>query len=532
MSVALFRVILGTLACTGLAGCGLATRMSEISDVFAEARHALQQRHEKFSHVAGNAEGSHAARLAAQEVDRPWLAGKAQPLAREIALPSILRTDVPASLVFSGGALDLPAIARRITAATNIPVHIRPEALLPADAFLPRLASNGAASVTALTGVELEAGPQPLARLLDGVGARLGVLWRYQNNRIEFYRTETRAYSVAALALSASTQASLGLASGDSGKGFVSTSHTRLDSGEHDVFAVLKARIEPFLTRSGVVVAQPGASASIVVTDTPQVLDAVASYLDRENRTMLRRVRLVFEELTVDAHDTAEVAFDWGLVFASAQAAASLVTSGPVTAAASTLGAQASAGPFSGSEAVIKALSQAGRVVRHSSMPVITLNRRPVTHAVRTTFSYIDSVQTAALAGAQGMALPSVSVSQREQTVGSLLTLVPDVQDDGQILLSLAYDNTVAQPLRSVTFGSKNSDPLQLQQIAIDGNGTVQQVSLQPGQPLVISGFNRLRHESSGRRLNPDVPLIAGGSDKAATQQLTTVIIITAQIEE
>ncbi len=529
---AILRPILVVLGCAGLAGCTLASRMSEIGDVFSEARQAIQQRHEKFSHAAGNAGSNQAARQAAQEINRPWLAGKAQSLARDIALPAVLRTDVPTSLVFSGGPLDLSAIARRIAAATDIPVHVRPDALLPAEAFLPRLGGSTAVPIATLTTAELEGGAQPLARLLDGIAARLGVLWRYQNDRIEFYRTETRAFSIAALTLAASTQASLGLASGDSGKGFVSSSQTRLDSGEHDVFAVMRARLEPFLTRSGVVVAQPGASASIVVTDTPQVLDAIASYLDRENRTMLRRVRLVFEELTVDANDTAEVAFDWGLVFASAQAAASLVTSGPVTAAASALGAQAGSGPFSGSEAVIKALSQAGRVVRHSSMPVITLNRRPVTHAVRTTFSYIDSVQTAALASTPGMAIPSVSVSQREQTVGSLLTLVPDVQDDGQILLSLAYDNTVAQPLRSVTFGSKNSDPLQLQQIAIDGNGTVQQVSLQPGQPLVISGFNRLRHESAGRRLNRDVPLALGGGDKAATQQLTTVIIITAQVEE
>src|SRR3546814_18738259 len=102
-----------------------------------------------------------------------------------------------------------------------------------------------------------------------------------------------------------------------------------------------------------------------------------------------------------------------------------------------------------------KAWGRVGRVVRRSSFPVLTQNRRPVTHAVRTTFSYIDKVQTTALGQSAGVALPSVSVSQREETVGSLLTLVPDAQDDGQILLSVAYDNQVAQPLHSVMFGRK-----------------------------------------------------------------------------
>src|SRR5690554_7731825 len=129
------------------------------------------------------------------------------------------------------------------------------------------------------------------------------------------------------------------------------------------------------------------------------------------------------------------------------------------------------------------------------------------------------------------MALPSVSCSQREETVGSMLTLVPDAQDDGQILLTVAYDNTVAQPLKSVTFGDKDN-PLQLQQITIDGNGTVQQVALQPGQPLLISGFDRTHEETEGRRLNPGIPLALGGSDRASSQQLTTVMVVTAQLEE
>jgi hypothetical protein len=180
---------------------------------------------------------------------------------------------------------------------------------------------------------------------------------------------------------------------------------------------------------------------------------------------------------------------------------------------------------------VIRALSKVGKIVRRSSVPVLTLNRRPVTHAVRTTFSYIDQVQTTALASGTGMALPSVSVSQRDETVGSVLTLMPDAQGNGQVLLSVAYDNTVAQPLKSVTFGDKNN-PLQLQQITVDGNGTVQQVLLYPGQPLVISGFDRIQEQAEGRRLNPGLPVILGGSDHASSQRLMTVIVMSAQVEE
>jgi hypothetical protein len=168
-------------------------------------------------------------------------------------------------------------------------------------------------------------------------------------------------------------------------------------------------------------------------------------------------------------------------------------------------------------------------------VPVLTLNRRPVTHAVRTTFSYIDRVQSTAVPGmtADGAnsSLPAVSISQKEETVGSFLTLVPDVQDDGQILLSVAYDNAVAQPLKTVTFGERGNQ-VQVQQITVDGNGTVQQIELRPGQPVIVSGFDRSQDQHDRQRLAPGLPLATGGQDSAATERVTTLILITAQVEE
>jgi len=524
---AALRGAMAVSLCGALSACALGDKLRQVASSIGQAQDGIHARHQDFSRSISDVQR----RRADQDVARPWLAGPAQPLAREVALPPALRGTVNTTLMFSDGPMDLPGVAQRISAATNIPVHIRPDALLPLELFLPRLSGGPAQAAPAPTTLTLDGGPEPLARILDRIAARLGLIWRYEHERIEFYRTETRVFNVRALTLSANAEASLGLAGGRSSQGFVSTSKTSLSSPELDALAVVRARIEPFLSRAGVLVAEAGAGSSIVVTDTPDVLQRIGAYLDRENRALTRRVRLVFEELTVALHDSAEAGLDWNLVFSSAKIAAAMAVPGSGLADAGALSLGLNEGPFRRSDAVIKALSQVGRVLRRSSLPVLTLNRRPVTHAVRTTFSYIDKVQTTALPGGAGISLPSVSVSQREETVGSLLTLVPDAQEDGQILLSVAYDNTVAQPLKSVTFGDKDN-PLQLQQITIDGNGTVQQVALQPGQPLLISGFDRSQEETEGRRLNPGMPLALGGSDRASTQQLTTVMVVTAQIEE
>ncbi|MFA5662464.1 hypothetical protein [Castellaniella sp.] len=515
----------------GLAACSLPERLRQAGRAFEQADGKVAQGHAGF--VPRQADPD--LRMATQDIDKPWIAGPAQPLARELTLPAVLRGRVQTTLLFADGPDDLRQIARRITAVTGIPVHVRPDALLPVAHFLPRMANDPAGGSIGLVddagSAALADGPAALPLILDRLAAHHGVHWRYEGGRIEFYRTETRVFNVRALTLDARAQASLGLGRGHAEGGFVSASNTQLSSGDLDIMKTLRARLEAFLSRAGILVVEPGAAANIVVTDTPDVLERISRYLEHENRALTRRVRLVFEELTIALNEQAQASLDWNLVFSGAHLAGHLAVPGLASSPAGQLGIQAVQGTLTGSEAVIRALGETVTLVRRSSVPMLTLNRRPVTHAVRTTFSYIDRIETTPVTGASGLAVPAISVNQKEETVGSLLTLVPDAQDNGQILLSLAYDNTVAQPLKTVTFGDKDN-PLQLQQLTIEGNGTVQQLALQPGQPLVVSGFDRQQSETSERRLGPGLPVLFGGGDQLQAQRLATVLIITAQIEE
>ncbi|SIT27747.1 hypothetical protein [Achromobacter sp. MFA1 R4] len=513
-----------------LAGCSVTGQVSDMHRS-AKGRHAdVAARHQAYADGLSDRQ----ARLAAQEVSTPWLAGKPQPLAREVVLPPALRENVQTTLMLADDA-DLSTLAQRLTAATGIAVRVRPDALLPQDQFLPRLAISGSIALAAPARIEVRADPQPLADLLDALAARFSVYWRYEHNALEFYRTETRVFDLRALTLASKVDVRLGRSGSAEGEGFESTSNTTLSAGEHNALAILRANILPFLTRSGVIAEPVEGAAALVVTDTPDALDRVARYLERENKALTRRVRLVFEEITLIANSEASAGIDWNALYAAAGATARLAVPGTPATGAGLLQAAAGTGPFQGSQAIVSALSAMGAVVRHSKIPVLTLNRRPVTHAVRTTFSYIDRVQSTAVpgmtsAGANG-SLPAVSISQKEETVGSFLTLVPDVQEDGQILLSIAYDNAVAQPLKTITFG-ENANQVQVQQITIDGSGTVQQIELRPGQPMIVAGFDRKQDQHDRQRLAPGMPLLAGGMDSAASERLTTLVLVTAQVEE
>lgn len=518
-----YRLFLGLSCLMGLSACQLTEQLLHVQleqQTQKEKTAAMQQR------LIAQAQQS--TRIPLQQIEQPWVLGAAQPLARELRLPPALQANVATTLLFQGQGLLLDQIAERITLATQIPVRVQPEALLAAEAFLDSATQSAALNQKRL---KLVGPAEPLAHSLDKISAFFDVYWRFEGDFVEFYKTETRSFQVRALSLAASSHASVGSAASDDQSGFRSQSGTQLQQYQSDELGQLKERLALFMTSAGRVVAHSSGSNVIVVSDTPYALDKIEQFIKQENQVLTRRVRLVFEEITISARSQAELNLDWNVIFNSARLAASMSIGGVGTAAMQQVGAAIKQGPFSQTEAFVKAIDEVANVVRRHSMPVLSLNRRPVTHALRTTFSYVDKVETTPRTSGTGITTNAVSLSQKEETVGSVLTLVPDIQEDGQVLLSVAYDNTIAQPLKTMAVGAPDQG-MQVQQVTIEGSGTVQQVLLRPGQPLVISGFDRIEQETTERRLNPGIPLFFGGGNRVQQQHLRTLIIITAQVEE
>lgn len=471
----------------------------------------------------------------AQDVAQPWLAGAARVLSPDEDQIALLHDARPVTLLLAQPA-GLRDMAQALAAVTGLSVRVQPEALLPASQFMPRLhvpSHDTGSSVVPDTPALSFAGltkPQPLPVLLDAIAAHFSVYWRAAHGEILFYRTRTRVFDVHLLTLAARADAQLGRAPKAQSGGFDNISSTRLATTQADPLKSLTLRIEPLLTQAGVVVVMPGAGASVVVTDTPLALARVDHFLQMENRAATRRVRLVLEEITVMTHNSSHLGIDWAAVYQQAKQAASLATVPGVATQGLAMRATRHGGAANGTRFIIDALAQQGTVVRHTSIPLLTLNRRPVTHTVRTTFSYVDQVRMETT-DTSVRSHPAVSVQQKEETTGVFVTLLPDVQSDGQILLSVAYDNTMAQPLRALSFGG-DDDRLQIQQATIDGNGTIQQVALDPQQALIIAGFERRQDDYQKVRPVRHWPIGLGGQDDASVQRLTTVLVVTADIEE
>jgi type IVB pilus formation R64 PilN family outer membrane protein len=557
------------LAIAALSGCSTIEQRAAI-DARADTVGASQDsRHGHFQRLAADAN-----RSATQRVERPWITGKAQPLARDVTLPVALRANVNTTLIYADGQTDLINLAERIQRATGIPVKVNADALLPADAFLPRLADNKISPSTPLPSqadtlvpaislvagsrmagpglttaqaqtvktAALPTGSAPLATILDAISMRLSVYWRYDPDTasIVFFRTETRTFNIRALAQAAATDLELGLSgnsggSTNSGGGkFASQGKSSFKSEKREPLLAVVGKIEQMLTRAGVVAAPDGGANSIVVTDTKDALDRVAKFLDAENKALTRRVRLVVEEVTLETTDANEAGVDWNIVFnsggrgnnASFNGIGSLLDS---TLSSSDLAAGVGSGPWSGTGVSLKAVAQLGTIVRHTKMPMLALNRRPATYAVRDSFTYISGLEQTQ--STSDSTAPTVTVTQEEDTVGTFLTVVPDAQEDGQVLLTLAYDDTRLVSLDKQTFGD-SSNPSFVQQPNIKGQGAIQQVELRPGQSQLVAGYEQSADNYTHRRVNKGASIAFGGSDAGQQKRVVTLLFVTAIPEE
>lgn len=469
-------------------------------------------------------------RIAAQDVQRPYIAGNTMPLARELAMPPALRRSVPVTAMFQRGGVDLTTALAQISEASGILITATPDALMPASAFAPR-GSIANAPVSPPTRIVLPTQSRPLWNLLDDVARQGGLSWRPVASGAEFYRIETRVFQLATTQQTASSNASLGR--NGSGGIFESTSKSTFDIKDQNKLRGLLATVDAMISMGGKATLSPE-GATIVVTDIPANLDKVAAFIAEQNKEMSRRVRVVLEVLEVIDRDASEVGVDWNLLYGSTTRA--LANAAPATLTgtqSSQFSVGPTTGPFAGSALVIKALNEVGVVVNRRFFPFLTTSGRPVTQAIRSTFNYVDQVQATVAPASSVIATTAQAptVTQKEETVGTFVTMVPTAKNDDTIFLSLSFDLTSAQPLVPFTVGSAGAS-VTVQQKTIDGTGFIQEVPVRSGQTVLVGGLESLTTQDTVRRLASGAPIAFGGSNNARVTKSRMILLVTAVTEE
>jgi hypothetical protein len=106
---------------------------------------------------------------------------------------------------------------------------------------------------------------------------------------------------------------------------------------------------------------------------------------------------------------------------------------------------------------------------------------------------------------------------------------VPSVTNRGSIDLTVSVDQSVLESLQTFTSGSgSNQQSVQLPNT--NGEGATIDAIVRNGGTLILTGFEQNQYDRRG--LAPGIPLVAGGSATAQAQRTTTIIILSAAVQD
>lgn len=486
-----------------------------------------------------------------QEVAAPWVAGKSVALAKEVTISPVLRrrlnladgagldtlgkTRVTAlSAECNPASYTITRLASCVTAYTGLPVRVKPDALLPAASFAMRSGSVGGAA-SGPSGASPNGGAAPsatltvapvdmqLSTLLDMASAAWAVKYRLADDgAIEIYRTETKVLRLKALAQKVTNSVT-------SSTGFASESKSTFDNTATDVLASMRMSLMALGTIGGSLDINSDSKA-VIVTDTPEAIARIEAYLESENKRLARRITLVVEELFVTNKNGREASIDWNALYTEVNAGFTLTSPATLVGAnIGQLGFTAVNGSGKGSTLFLKALDQMGLSATRRSFPLSTTNGNSVTIGLPTIFDYVASVSSSAVTSTTGT-VSAPTIVQKEDKYGAFLTVTPEAQDDGQILLSvnLADRSGTLTPYTVVVQGSGTT----VQQRNIQEANLTTRTVMRSGTTHLIGGLDESQSDSTKRRVDADAPMLLGGSDSVNLNRRRIILLVTAIIED
>ncbi|VVD93761.1 secretin N-terminal domain-containing protein [Pandoraea commovens] len=577
------RKHLGVLcAITLLTACGTPGLLSKTDENVTEVRETMR-----------TANDTHAATAigAIEHVDGAWLSKKSVAVNATIALPEFFTRQVRFS---TGAPLPMSVLLAQVARGHGLTIRMASDVACDGGASSRdgRGGRGEAAGVAQRFQINCTESGEPavplqyhgsLSGLLDTIAHRSGTHWSYRDGVVQFARYVTRTFQIKMMPGSSTYTASVGKASrmkadrGASGGGGTSSGGVDLSfnadanvtvESELDYWTDLVKTVADMLSPSGRVTPSVVTS-SLVVTDTADVVERVARYVESENAVLGRQVKLRVQVYSVTLEENSAAGIDWDLVYRSASGFVAGL-SGPALGGAlmtrkGGLGIRTIPnGRLAGSSAFIKALSKQGRVSTVIDTTVVTLNNQPAPVAVTQNRGFVAQTKmTPGNYGGQAV----VTAEQSVLTTGFVMNLLPTLMDNRSVMLQVQIDMSDLKKLDKINLRTGKEAPSGSDAGAsgggsgpnvradIDGKGasidiggkdddrrrdddglgagtfmqlpitasvqTMQRASLKSGDTLVLSGFRR-KDDNTER----DGIFNYEGGTKEANQHVNEVVIM------
>ncbi|MBR4506945.1 MAG: hypothetical protein IKP24_00240 [Alphaproteobacteria bacterium] len=456
-----------------------------------------------------------------------WLGDTSLLVDHRNSLPSQFETDAGVTILLSE-PVTLQVLANNINSVTRIPVKIDSQVSSEKLKKTMNIAYTG-----------------KLSGLLSQVATDLDLLWYYDKTSIVFYETETKTFTLYALGTDISYQSSV--QTDDGNQVFLESTLKEWDEVESTISSIVgRSENANFnVSRS---------LGTITVTAPPSVLNRVGEYIARQNKRLSQLVTIDVKVLQVSiSNDSA-----FGLNLAAAINAASglnlvanpknnlatteassmniAVLSNTVSAltgathmenGASVSGAytneqinNGSLSGLAGSSALIEALAKQGKVSLVTNVGVTTRNNRVAPVNNTKTTGYIKRFESRNFTTVE-----SSTVDQDDLETGFSMQLLPNILENGKILLLFRMSVRELLKMSTQTIGE-----VTLQLPEVEERSFMQEVIMESGQMLVVSGFEKQTNNDTRYGLgDPDFMLLSGSRETAA-QRDVLVVILTPQV--
>ena len=472
------------------------------------------------------------------------------------SIPFVRSSMLPASIgnvtLRVPGRHNLSTVADMISNAIGIPVIMTPDALQDPTVFAPgrnqaapNNLSRDEATDDAIYTSLMAAGASRLALndqvaqntielnysgslsgLLNQVAAKTRLRWTYEDDRIVFRRVITRSIVVKSLPGAIKSSGSLSMSSGGTNGGSLSVT----SDADTDFWSALEKTLPLLISSQGqfIVDARVGL---ITVRDAIDNVQAVEKLVELQNSLFLRQISMNVEVLQVDLSLEHQSGIDWNYVSETlAQSNAVVSTTGPSlisgTSTPAAFGFKMANG--SSNQVMLKMLEKFGRVSTAYSSVLTTVNRQPVPVGVLNSLAYVKSITPAQVSSTTTVSSLSggVGLVPGEITTGFSLNLLPMVLDSNRVLLQCSIS---ISSLRELTkFSTGTGDALQsVQQPNVDTFASLQRMTLNSGETMVIMGFERDESRTSQTDvLRNTIP----GSRMVTSNKKSTIILVTPRL--
>ena len=450
--------------------------------------------------------------------DDIWLGNQSLRVNEGDPLPARFESEDGITLV-STAPISLLQISEKITTLTGIAVRVDDMILNEVrSAQQGNTSSDAIGSVSDNNNVELfmPAYSGKLSGLLDQIGSRFALWWRYKNGVISFYKMETRVFTIYALPVTSNLSANIaGTASGESG----GTTSASMDSSiQLDFWSQLEAAVSAMLPEGATMNVIP-TNGTITVTAPPFTLQRIAQYVNSMNDRLSRQVAISVKVLNVTLTDSTSMGLSVNSVvkFLSNKLRFNLTSTAQSTGA---LGMTLIPGDshVDNINLIFDALNTQGTTSLVTSASVTTLNNRIAPIQVSTNESYIEKIETT-----MNSDTTSVSITPAKINYGFTMEVLPRILDHGRLMVMFTMTLTQLEAMTEKSAGGTDGQSTVMLP-KIRTRGFVQEIAMTSGSTLMLTGFEEVNTQT-GKTTE-----MFGATNTAEKNRNVMVILLTPEV--